>query len=615
DVSSRWLPELDSPKLSIALPPIDKDPEPSPQADAQPASFDANDDVAKQPSDAAVAIVAKDAAAEIPAPASDAPAASLDITSVSAASSNAADYYYHLDSLRSDSSAVLAAPSKSPSSLAISANDDDVQEDTFVPEPQDPVNMQNVLDHLGLDFDFATDPAIEDINATPLFTLPSSGNSGSQDKLMSHLDPESQQKRPVAAEPASSGIKTRVRRSSIASMLIRRTSKCFDSIGATAAIEAAVPKEQKVENQSQPEPEPEVEAKTETDAQSQSSSSEPAAGLANDCEEQAPVSSKAPAATEDAGTLPSYAAGNVDASKDPDAVGDANGADADADADADASPDADAVDAASVFVAKAHVQPAANQLTADQPNADQPTADSAAEDNPDNADTQVAEASSESFNAPSASDSVERNNSNVDPINDAPTAASLSFEANKPMPAATEPSSTYSIPMRRPPKARNLDRRSSRILDELSRKVQHVRQTTSMVLRRSVGSRLSVIPISPSEIPAAQSAESSSPQGSLPEKEQDTQQQQQDGDCPPSVAKKDVDDAEPSIAGSQDNVDNGHVSDTEKPVVAATTETSGQQRSGLSRRFTFVKRGTNEVVRNSVTRVKGIFASKKPVAV
>ncbi|KAJ2531434.1 hypothetical protein EV175_007221, partial [Coemansia sp. RSA 1933] len=39
-------------------------------------------------------------------------------------------------------------------------------------------------------------------------------------------------------------------------------------------------------------------------------------------------------------------------------------------------------------------------------------------------------------------------------------------------------------------------RRSSRILVEgITRKVQHVRQTTSMVLKRSVGSRLSVVPM------------------------------------------------------------------------------------------------------------------------
>ncbi|KAJ2649792.1 hypothetical protein GGH99_007765, partial [Coemansia sp. RSA 1285] len=39
-----------------------------------------------------------------------------------------------------------------------------------------------------------------------------------------------------------------------------------------------------------------------------------------------------------------------------------------------------------------------------------------------------------------------------------------------------------------------LNRRSSRIFEGFTRKVQRVRQTTSMVLRRSVGSRLSIIP-------------------------------------------------------------------------------------------------------------------------
>ncbi|KAJ1841760.1 hypothetical protein LPJ57_010210, partial [Coemansia sp. RSA 486] len=95
--ASSWLPELDSPKLSIALPPVDRDPEP-PQAAVNETT---------QPSEAA------DAKAVAVAPASEAPAASQDAASPSSASSVAgADYYYQLDAIKSESSVAPENPTE-----------------------------------------------------------------------------------------------------------------------------------------------------------------------------------------------------------------------------------------------------------------------------------------------------------------------------------------------------------------------------------------------------------------------------------------------------------------------------------------------------------------------
>ncbi|KAJ1812656.1 hypothetical protein LPJ56_005422, partial [Coemansia sp. RSA 2599] len=518
---SSWLPELNSPKLSIALPPIGGDSD-ALQTDAPATAHgDADIDGSKKASDAVVD-AKPDAAA---------PAASQDIVSASVASSNAADYYYHLDSVTSEASVALEDPPKAPS---VAEPSTDVQEAPSVSESHGEVDMQTMLDHLGLDFDFASDPAIDDINATPLFAIPPSvaankdpETGASQGAHKGDLDSDNQARRSVLAEtPSSSGVKTRTRRSSIASMLMRRTSKCFDSIGASSVIESPVIREQKVEaqNQSQADIEakvqdkPEPEVQPQAQAQSQSVGAEPASG-SSDAKDEASVSSEASAAAKENQAVvegndapPPYAhaatSSDADASDD---IAEETGTAVDV-------PAAAAADASSVFVAKAHAQPPAGQPETD-------SADSSAAENSekpalasaDNADPHISEeASSASYNDvsnSSGSDGHNNNNndhsSNVQPSN-ATSAASLSYEANKSeIPAGVEPSSTYSIPTRRPPKARNLDRRSSRILDELTRKVQHVRQTTSMVLRRSVGSRLSVIHVGSSDKPAAGSADDS----------------------------------------------------------------------------------------------------------
>ncbi|KAJ2699060.1 hypothetical protein FB645_005440 [Coemansia sp. IMI 203386] len=597
--ASSWLPELDSPKLSIALPPVVRDPEP-PQAAVNEIM---------QPSEAA------DTKAVAVALASEAPAASQDAASPSSASSVAgADYYYQLDAIKSESSVVPENPYENPTEelhdeppKALSLAETHAP---LAPAPRSDVDMQTMLDHLGLDFDFASDPAIDDINATPLFAMPPSVAECAQPECESKhdLDPASQQPhqtRPALTDaPSSSGAKARVRRSSIASMLIRRTSKCFDSIGSSTASDSPVAKEQKPEAQSQVQPEPQAQAQVQAEDKTQvedrplpqSSGTDAVSGSASPKEPAQPsdeasaAASQEQAPVESSDTPPPYAHSNVDPAAVP------------------AASPAPVADAASVFVAKALVEQTAAS-----------------------ADPSAAEASSESYNASSAAESAEKSDSaasgSLQPSGDSP-AASLSYEADKSTAAVTEPPSTQSIPARRPPMARNLDRRSSRFLDEITRKVQHVRQTTSMVLRRSVGSRLSVIPVAPSENMAAASTEDPSQHqlqsDSLPEQEQEQAQAQalqQVQRCDTAHASDkqvcvpdDAADQSDAAEDIQDADDHDSDNDNAKPVVAATAEGSAHQRGGLARRFTFVRRGTNEAVRNSVSRVKGIFASKKSVA-
>ncbi|KAJ2080996.1 hypothetical protein H4R24_002665 [Coemansia sp. RSA 988] len=213
-------------------------------------------------------------------------------------------------------------------------------------------------------------------------------------------------------------------------------------------------------------------------------------------------------------------------------------------------------------------------------------------------------------------------------------------------------------------RSRSVEKRSSRILSEISRKVNHVRQTTSMVLRRSVGSRLSMIPGKSLETlnhAALDRIGVSAPnQDHLASTRED----------PPEYS---VDDREgsslgPGIANSHQgataataNVDNRTaVVDTgradtmsgnsldqapvaESAVLDAVTTTAivadadvaeynsaaADPKSGasvekghkdsldarvtFSRRFGMVRRGTNEAVRSGVSRMRNMFAAKKSV--
>ncbi|KAJ2720309.1 hypothetical protein GGI07_004685 [Coemansia sp. Benny D115] len=158
-----------------------------------------------------------------------------------------------------------------------------------------------------------------------------------------------------------------------------------------------------------------------------------------------------------------------------------------------------------------------------------------------------------------------------------------------------------------PPMDDGLSRRSSRIFLGLSRKVQNVRQSASMALKRSMGSRLSVT------VPSGTHTFESS----VPLEEQNQESANVSLDTPVDIpvdipvdtpVESNVQTLEPT--GDTDVLENDISEDSSmKPEVEVTGTNRGLN---VKRRLTLVKRGTNEAVRNGVSRVKSIFTSKRP---
>ncbi|KAJ2756474.1 hypothetical protein GGI19_000812 [Coemansia pectinata] len=207
-------------------------------------------------------------------------------------------------------------------------------------------------------------------------------------------------------------------------------------------------------------------------------------------------------------------------------------------------------------------------------------------------------------------------------------------------------------PPRRPSIHRHLDRRSSRILEGLTRKVQHVRQTTSMVLRRSVGSHLSFRPATPPDVFQGSIVGLAGLRGCgvndgelepehLPqsdgglEKQAHPPPQYSASDAEPSNTNAENSCTSASGAGGETNPAsaedpshaNGHINElgdklVDVPATRSTTALNatsdkfhaGNHMDTFSRKLSSVRHGTNVAVRNSVTRVKNIFAAKRSVA-
>ncbi|KAJ2061252.1 hypothetical protein GGI17_003201 [Coemansia sp. S146] len=207
-------------------------------------------------------------------------------------------------------------------------------------------------------------------------------------------------------------------------------------------------------------------------------------------------------------------------------------------------------------------------------------------------------------------------------------------------------------PPRRPSIHRHLDRRSSRILEGLTRKVQHVRQTTSMVLRRSVGSHLSFRPATPPDVFQGSIVglaglrgcgvnDGELEQEHLPqsdgglEKQAHPPPQYSASNAEPSNTNAENSCTSASSAGGEANPAsaedpshaNGHINELGDKLVdvSATRSTTALNATSdkfhasnhmdtFSRKLSSVRHGTNVAVRNSVTRVKNIFAAKRSVA-
>ncbi|KAJ2395966.1 hypothetical protein GGI05_001341 [Coemansia sp. RSA 2603] len=547
--AATWLPELNSPKLEIALPTTDA----------------ANTAAPAQPP-------------EQPAPQTDSP--QIDVESLrpaSIASSDvAADYYYHLESVRSAASAELSHATESvdahdPVALHLSR--------PATPRAREPdtVDSQTMLDHLGLDFDFTSDPAINDIASAPLFTmlaqplpLPPLADSRPDATNPAQVVPEEPQQR-----------KPRTRRPSIASILMRRASRCIDSSSPAIDSPVAAPMILAPENSSAHVDMTLEPATAASDATSSHGSPLPNTTAPSDL---APSEEQAPAQPASA-HLESESA-TAEPSQEP----------------------AEPLDEPEHAVASADPVASDPAIPAD-------SSDSSSDSNNDN---NIVNDNSDSNNMKNVSDVAE-------PSTDSQEVPPLPSYDETTAPTPHEPASTHTIPTRRSPNTHNLDKRSSRILDGITRKVLHVRQTTSMVLRRSVGSRLSVImPNMSTEAPApvpvdheshaALSASSGSAQDNESLESADATEARADQASDAFDGTVNADPAANVSAENNDNDNEVHDVDSHKPVVTAVSEPSSGHRGALSRKFTLVRRGTNEVVRNSVTRVKGIFASKKPVA-
>ncbi|KAJ1665165.1 hypothetical protein IW140_003563 [Coemansia sp. RSA 1813] len=405
-----------------------------------------------------------------------------------------------------------------------------------------------LLDHYGLTFAFSTDPEIDAIAASPLFSV-------ATPTAPSAVAEQPQLEEPVKQQhhDAFGSLKSKSRRASIASMLMRRSiSKNTDA--ASVASKPSAPASPRLNSHA-------------------ASSSDPLESLHDDVE---PSAKEAPAEVEDAADIPDSvvpaaeesapekcAADNVDAAECCDQSNDDAASVSDKDVDGDDENSDDSSSASGNSDKQSETGPPHEHQVAES------------QDNSAFCNEQEAETTTRTRECvrtePLASDNCE--------------AAVGSRTA--------------------------LNRRSSRIFFEgITRKVQHVRQTTSMVLRRSVASRLSVVPMRSQDNFAADS-------GSVACDHQSEK-----------ITTIEAPDTGPAVAVAVSTAAGGEEDAHSEPVDAAAVEVEPEDakasqidskprrsnRAMLSRGFVTVRRGTNVAVRSGVARVKSIFTPKRPVA-
>ncbi|KAJ2827532.1 hypothetical protein IWW50_001845 [Coemansia erecta] len=667
DIQS-WLPEFDPPGISLDLPSLSlSDASPS-QSDKQPEAINASHSH-EHPEDTDT-----NHSNEQPDGNTDAAAK----TPAVPANTKAPPNNFH-----SEEAVVYANLSEYASMVSDDNDDDDIEaEDSHIaalrfptathaepkplnhptPAPNDdarkdpgPTSDDDFLDRLRLDFDFHTDPAIDAISTSQLFVAPVHGAAADPAGSTSGSSDSSQQKQ------QSAGRKAKSRRASIAGLLMRRTSKYVDAVAPTAPPVSEV---------------------------GVASLGEPAVLSAPSAESvdlmPPSVVAEAVSVTEAAPVTEAHIATNTSNEAAPAATVDtAESACAD-DADAVVAKDAQSVDA----------QPSASShsAAASANGIHGPATDT----NPD-VQTEPPSAIIIALNdaAPTA------NHPSLPDTTASPT------ENHHTADASTESHSLAQSSL--PPVSRSVGKRSSRILSGISRKVNHVRQTTSMVLRRSVGSRLSMAPgksadnvgkqgsgMAQDEPPkytsndmmdvgggagaadagnveaeiadagnaeaetadagevdaeaadadkvAADTAEIVADAGELAVEAEDTGSTTEAVDAASSASDAASSNAESAGSESDSSSSSSSAADSNSSIEAAEvsadtaeTDTSDKEeeeeeehdngkdrldagdkdgldaRATLSRRFGMVRRGTNEAVRNGVSRVKHIFASKRPV--
>ncbi|KAJ2489713.1 hypothetical protein IWW37_003770 [Coemansia sp. RSA 2050] len=580
-----WLPDFDSPGITIALPPLTY------------SGSHSLDDCLMHPSLAKPSAVDPPEAAQRPQPLAETPVVNA---SPAVAAQSPATGPIDIS---------LGLPNIVPCPKASADTDTDADD----ADADADVTAIALLDRLGLNFDFHTDPAIEAISDSPLYLSFASHDpisaprddtpAADEDPVAQPLSPLSElpldpasSASPLSLESEPSSNKSRTRRASIAGMLKKRLSKCSDANGDIAPTTIS--------------PSPSnVEANVVVfvvAAATDDDSIQPAQVLPAEPE----LSHNSDDATCDAQTAPN----TTEPAAEPPTV------------------------AAVAFVADAAVPEPAAHLDTKQKDEETPAA------------TPPAEYTGEERNA----DLVPNGDSPIQALSEAPPSPVAD-------PAASAPTSEAPLqqgdgvdladsqlpsPPRRPSIHRHLDRRSSRILEGLTRKVQHVRQTTSMVLRRSVASHLSFRPTTPPDIFQGSIVGLAGLRGcglNDGELEQERTRQADDGlnkqvIPPPQYSASDGEPAANTMTQSTDGEanpsvndgpsrENGHINEIGDKLVdiPATRSITGlnamsdkihasNHMDAFSRKLSSVKHGTNVAVRNSVTRVKNIFAAKRSVA-
>ncbi|KAJ2662003.1 hypothetical protein IWW48_002062 [Coemansia sp. RSA 1200] len=521
------------------------------------------------------------------------------------------------------------APIQQPAPVPCASEDESPA--NAVSEPNNPATTSiigpdpGLLENYGLSFNFNTDPAIDDISAAPqLFSVAASTVSSaatdshnhhmqSEDTESSQVQPQESSDTPVAQQ------RIKGRRASIASMLIRRASKYID--GGVSATPPANAQQQTEEKEKEKEKVKEKEKEEEGSAHGS---------------RDTPVEKKLhPSKDESVVDVAAAAANDPDVAKDHIAV-----------------EEPAAIESTVKFSVDDCADAAEHPKAIESPNAAAEPADNASEDH--NQPHAVSTPSIGANEIESNSDNNASNDNIGGPINqqqpepsqpcepqhsdlqDNATAAAVTSNQDETTssrssssssihgdgyigvePLAEEDSTSVSVADSRSA----LNRRSSRIFEGFTRKVQRVRQTTSMVLRRSVGSRLSVIPRMSQDNFAADSG-SSVGGGRQSEKIVSAENPADASDRTAGAGAG----AETAAATNEANApaapiatdaDVSDADDAASSVAKASLIDSKPRRSGravLARGLTTVKRGTNDAVRSSVTRVKSIFMPKRPVA-
>ncbi|KAJ2160277.1 hypothetical protein GGF46_002389 [Coemansia sp. RSA 552] len=595
-----WLPEFDAPVISLDLSPLSQ-----PDAVAAEAHRNDNDNgdgaLVTQPAEPESASGStprtgpKDEAAAAPLAAASRSGsdvyANLSAYAGMVASdkddhqsppANAADAQSIVSAKQLAPSPALSHPSQLPSPCSPAtgqlASDDHAAKllDEFPDVPDDAGGPNS----LGVDFDFHTDPVIDAISTSPLFAI--AADAQSQPQLHTDAQPQPQTDAPVQSRPPvqrygsqQPSNRSKSRRASIAGLLMRRASKYVDAtLGSTSNSDAAG---------------------SQADLAAKSSASIPSG-------HQVPESDVhvAAALASGDGSIADAASSNKLPKTSTHAVSACKSAD-----------DSRVED-------ESRLAPDAQSQATGSDASDKSAEAAVACDEPGKGSGSPSIAENASVED---GDSVEDGSDNEQKL------------ATPPQPAE-EP--------------RRVEKRSSRILSGFTRKVNHVRQTTSMVLRRSVGSRLSIVPrksleglnhaahrqpdatdaltnqgiaaipqddppqyTSAEDIVATPAHESSSDEGQKAAADKISE-----GSASSAVSSPAADAATPAAkdADTDNNAEMVPSGDAESAASdAAASEKDGLDSKGtFSQRLGVVRRGTNEAVRNSVTRMKHMFTSKRP---